>query len=763
MSIGTLRRAGMSRHGAPHTGGWLYRWGAFVARHNRAVLALWVLVLIGCALAYPQLSANLQGPDYSVTGSDSARVTELEADHFADLGTEQDALVFDSADHVVDDDEFRRVVGDTMGAVGESQGVVGVIGPFGPFSQGMVSQDRHTAIALVGLGGDARTNVTNTSGLQQIAADHAAHGVDVALTGFSPVTNDLMTVETGDAERAEMIGLPVALAVLVLSLGAAVAAAVPLIAAGAGLLTSFGVLAALSFTTSFDAMLLAIVTMIGTALSIDYALFIVSRVREEFDARRLESRADRTAIADAIGVGMRTAGHTITVSGLIVALSMGTLFLIDSPVFHEIALGVIATVLSVLIVALLLVPAVLAELGPRIGAGRVPRISGLLRGDRHRGTRQRDGLWARWAHAVMRRPVVYGGAALVALVVLVVPIGSISYGINLGTQSLGDMPSGQAADTLSQKFSPGMLSPIQIVATGADDTPLSADGQNQAQQFANVLHTDPRIDRVVPAHSDGRTLWTVVPNIPPDSTRAADLVGDLRSSAQDITGHDAASVQILVGGTPGQFVDLSREMTGKLPVVVTVVLLLALVFLAAVFRSAILPVKAVLLNLLSTGAALGVTVAVFQWGWGSDLLSFESVGYLQVYLPIIVFVMLFGVSMDYEVFLIGRMKEAWDTLSAGDAPAGKPGERNRDAVAAGISHTARPITAAAAIMVVVFASFVSADMLELKEFGLALSVAVAIDAIVIRMVLVPAFMRLLGGANWWPGTTRRAVPTPDRA
>jgi RND superfamily putative drug exporter len=239
-------------------------------------------------------------------------------------------------------------------------------------------------------------------------------------------------------------------------------------------------------------------------------------------------------------------------------------------------------------------------------------------------------------------------------------------------------------------------------------------------------------------------LLIVVPSVPIDSTEAADLVETLRSQA--VLAGDVDGTSVSVGGTTALVVDASEEISGKFVWVVAAVLAFSLCYLAVVFRSVVIPLKAVAMNLLVTGAALGATVAVFQWGWGSSILGFESPGYIQVYLPVTVFAVVFGLSMDYEVFLIGRMREVFVREASNDV-----------AVVDGIEHTARPITAAAAIMIAVFASFLTADVLELKQFGFALAIAVLFDAVLVRMMLVPAMMKLFGERNWWPGTRNRQV------
>jgi RND superfamily putative drug exporter len=564
------------------------------------------------------------------------------------------------------------------------------------------------------------------------------------LTGYSPITNDQTAVESADSERAESVGMPIAFIVMVVAFGAVAAAVLPMLLSMAGLVLTFGVIYLLSFGFHFDAFLLTIVTMIGTGIGIDYAMFVVSRFREEMARRGVTRGGERRSaeIAEAAGAAVATSGRTVLFSGVVVAISVCSLYMMDAPVFREISTGVLISVICTLAAALTLLPAVLAVLGPRVGAGALPER--WRPADVRAGAHVERGVWARWAHLVMRRPVVFGLVAAAILVAAALPVTGLKYGIDLGTASLDGRPTAKAQAVLDRSFSAGAVSPVQVVVTGPDGAALDAAGRQNAARLAAAIRRDHRIADVETVPGSGRVLINAVPSVPIDSTKATGLVKDIR--------HDlaprAAGQQVLVGGATATFVDLSKETTGKLPYVMALVLGLSLLFLLAVFRSVALPIKAVAMNLLVTAAAVGLTVAVFQHGHGEGLLGFTSTGFLQVYLPITVFVLLFGLSMDYEVFLIRRMREAWDD-----------GHDNAAAVATGIEHTARPIAAAAAIMVAVFGGFLTAGILELKEFGLSLAVAIALDATLVRLVLVPALMRLLGDWNWWlPGRIGRRLP-----
>lgn len=721
----------------------LHRWGAAVARYRRLVLGTWVVLLGACAVAYPVLEGRLGAPDFSVNGSESSEVDSLMAKHFPHLGAEQDVIVFQSEILTTDSAEYRAVVDR---AIDEAQLVPGVSTVTGPYSSGagaLASQDRRVAIATVGLEGDMAQRAGVAERLQSAVEGAGTETVQVGVTGYSPVQNAVTDIQNVDLARAEAIGIPVALLLLVLALGALVAAVVPIVVALAGLLLATGGLLALTTLTAFDSLVIAMATMIGIGVGIDYAMFIVSRFREELTRVGVIDRDDQSRIADAVGRSLETAGKTILASGLIVMISLCSLIVMQAPIFRGIALGVATAVVSTLIVGLTLLPALLATLGPAVNTGALPQ--------RWRPTEVTEvdagsGRWARWAYTMMRRPIVFGSLAVCVLVLASTPLLGIRYGLDMGVSALGETASGRATAALAANFAPGALSPIEIVATGPGDTALTAQNAARLDQLVGEYERDPRIDTVVPAgESGGRQLLMAVPNVAFDSTAAGDLIRDLRGQAA-AAGSDSGP-DVLIGGSTAEFVDIADEMTSKLPLVVGLVLVLSLLFLMVAFRSVVLPVKAIVMNLFATGAALGITVAVFQWGLGESLLDFNSPGFLQVYLPTVVFVILFGLSMDYEVFLIRRIREYWE--STGD---------NQYAVAAGITHTARPITAAAAIMVVVFGCFVTADVLELKQLGLALAVAIAIDAVIVRLVLVPALMRLFGDWNWWfPNQAMRAV------
>jgi putative drug exporter of the RND superfamily len=776
-SVGAERPGGAEPPGIakPRTG---HGWGVAMVRHRRLVVALWVLLLIASGALYPSLRRALGAPDYRVAGSQSTHVEQLLEKRFPNVGSEDDALVLYSRGHTASDRTYTQFIDSLLGVLAHRPGVKGVLSPFSTEAIGQISSDEHSAVAAVALTGTPQQRFENASRLQSVAIHAAAatHGaIQAWLTGYSPVTKDMVHVQTVDVERAEAIGVPVAFVVLLFALGSLVAAAIPLALAGAGLLLTYGVLALVIKVSHFDNFLISIVAMVGVGIGIDYALIIVSRFREEFarqrsqggedaralggedaqtpgggDARTLGEEGTQTLggedarVADAVGIAISTAGRTILFSGVICALAITAMLVLRAAVFREITVGVVAVVACTLLAALTLLPAVLGMLGSRIDRGSLP--ARMQPADARADGGERMGGWARWALAVMAHPIVAMVASTAILLVSAAPALGLHYGLNLGVLTVSEAPSGKGEQMLARAFAPGAVSPMQIILTGPRDNGTSADA-NAARSLTETLERDSRVAGVSERSSSAGVLLSVVTSVAVDSNVANALMRHIR---QDLAPplHARWGVTVLAGGATGVMVDLAHETSTKFPLVLALILAVSLLFLLVVFRSPILAVKAILMNLLATAAMLGIIVYVFQEGHGEHLLAFTSTGFIQCFVPLTVFALVYGLSMDYEVFLIRRIQEEWKRT--GD---------NRHSVAVGLEHTARPIAAAAAIMVVVFGSFVTANLLELKQLGFAVAVGIAIDATLIRLVLVPALMRLFGDWNWWlPAWLDRLLP-----
>lgn len=745
------------------------RWGTWIARHRWWVLGAWLLILVLAAISYPHLNKNLAAPDYSVTGSDSAEVVKLIDSDFTAAGAEQDIIVFNSGTLLVTDPQYQSAVNSALAAVTGQPGVVAVVSPYDPIAQGQISADQHAAFATLGLNGNDRERATRSEDLEKkVEAAVSSTGVEAYLTGYSQSANDLTEVENADVERAESIGIPIALIVLILALGAVIAGVVPLVTALINLTFAFGLLSLLVFIRPIDSFLLSIVTMIGIGISIDYSLFILTRFREELALAR--ESGDPDAVTTAVGISLRTSGRTIIFSGTIVMISIFSLFIVRSPLFIGMAIGAVIVVLCTLFTAWTMLPAMLSVLGDRVN-----RLSVLPKRwqPNYDVEQSKVNGWARWARTVIRRPWL-AIPALALLILFALPTFGMKLGIDLGLAAISDTPTGKAETILTEKFTPGLLSPVQILVSHNGSGELSADDLASIQNLTNNLTADGRVaaafsittvlqetmgevspealntletipqaqttleQMVNVSNGSNRTIMTVVTKAPIDSMDATNLVRDIRNKMVPADA-PSGSPQVLVGGATAQFEDLGVETISKFPYVMAIVLTLSFLYLLMVFRSVLIPVKAVLMNLLATFAAFGLTTWVFVDGHLEGLFGFTSVGFVQTFLPVMVFALLFGLSMDYEVFLVGRMQEEW--LKTHD---------NDEAVVTGVAHTARTITAAAAIMAAVFGCFIVAEVLELKEFGFALAIAVILDATLVRLLLVPAIMKVAGGkANWW--------------
>ncbi|MFJ8403570.1 MMPL family transporter [Streptomyces microflavus] len=752
----------------------LHRLGAWCARRAWQVAGVWLIVLIGAGLLVPRFADSLTGSSLTVTGSEAARAEQLMMDKFDSAVTEDVVVVFDSAERSVKDPEFRGVVQRGIAELREQEGVARVEDPYSSGEEAVFSKDGRTALVLAGLTGDERDRQALAPELQDKLDRVAGDGVDVHLTGSSALNAAVVEQEDKDLARAESIGLPIALIVLLIAFGTLVAAGLPLLLGVAALVTAFGALGAISYFTSFDVFVQAVVTMLGLALGIDYCLFVVTRQREE-----LAARPDRP-IAETVGSTMATAGKAVVFSGSTVLISVAGLLLVRAPVFRSMALGVMVAVAVMLAVAVTLLPAVLGLLGTRINRLAVP---GLRRSVQHPDPER--SIWARWTRVVMRRPVIVGGITTVVLLTAAAPVFGLKLGFDVGASAVSDAPAGIGYDLVSKKFAPGAATPVQIVVADSDSELDAAslgaidrltglvrgNGQvagivsltdvlNQKSGSSSVealralrsASKPGELDRLISPTGD-MSVITVFSRNAPDSNETVDLVEWIRDTAAPEAVGSTDGVSVVTGGLTAQTIDVAKEIERATPWVLAAVLGLSFVLLLLAFRSLLLSLSAIVMNLISVGAAFGLLTWVFQDGAGASLLDFTSRGFIQAYLPLLTFVVLFGLSMDYEVFLISRMKEEWERT-----------HDNVRAVTAGVVHTAKVITAAAAIMVVVFAAFMITRVVEVKQMGFALAVAVLIDATLIRIVLVPAVMRLAGAANWWlPAWLDRVLPRVDLA
>jgi putative drug exporter of the RND superfamily len=744
----------------------LGRLGRFTVRRRWYVIAAWVVLLGVMASFAPGLQDRLGSGGFEVPGSQSLAVQRDLERRFADqFPTTALVTVHDEA-RTVDDPAFRSVLEGIAGRVRAVPGVGGVESFLTTGSPTFVSPDRHTTYLVAGLSGDQNTQLDTVPEVAAAARQGVPAGVEVETGGAAAFYERLNEISRHDLEQAERVSFPITLLVLLLAFTSLVAAGLPIMLALVSLGVTLGALYFLAGVTDMNVYVTNTASIVGIGVGIDYALFVVTRFREEL-------RRGRT-VAEAVPVTLATSGRAVVLSGATVIVALAGMFLVDIQAFRSMAIGSMSVVAVAVLAAVTLLPAVLSLVGHWVDRLRLPVL-------RPRAV-QGEGFWHRWAVRIMRRPWAFMAAALVVLVLLAVPFA----GIRLGQPGAAILPADEsprlATERLAAEFGAGVTGPMEILV----DTPggagtranlervdrltraLQADGAVVGvQSLTSVL---PRGDldayarlyanglggvapELAPAVT-GLANWdrgadlariTVVARDAPESEAAEDLVDRVRDQHVPAAG---LAGQARVGGATAGSLDLAREISGQLPVVVLAVLALSFVLLAMAFRSLVLPLQAIVMNLLSVGAAYGLIVATFQWGWGEQLLGFTSEGHIEVFVPLFLFSILFGLSMDYEVFLLSRIREEY--LRSGD---------NELAVARGLESTARTITSAALVMVTVFAAFAAGRLVPFKEMGFGLAVAVLIDATLVRTILVPAVMRLAGRYNWWmPRSVDRLLP-----
>jgi RND superfamily putative drug exporter len=689
-----------------------------------------------------------------VPGSESSRATGVLTRELPRVGGDEAVLVFSSRTLSVDDPGFRRVVASATRNVSALGQVSGVELPYGVAGPALTAPDGHAALALVGLTGGEGQAEHLTPRLIAAAAPAATASVRVGVTGEPQVAYDFVALMKSDVVKVDEVGLPVALLVLLVVFGSLVAAGLPLLLALSSLVLTFGAFGVLSLLigSGFNTVLESVTAVLGLGIGIDYALFVVTRFREEL--------VDAAEPAVAVAKTTATAGRTVLVSGSTVIAALIPVLLVNDPMIREVMIGPMVAVVMLVAAALTLLPATLAGLGHRVDrSARLPGQGG--RAGRERTT-------SRLTEMLMFRPLVVLVSVAVALGGLSLFTLQLHTGFDYGLSAIKDRPSGRANATVAAAFGPGEISPIQVVFTTGGQ-PLSTRDLQTLAQLGTRLRRDPRVQSVtslpellggptaaaqelVSARTDrslavslstivnaqqGSTLtaMTVVPRSAFDTTQATQLVGSLRRELPSaLRGSD---LHALVGGTSADIVDLTHEINAKTPLVLTLVLVVAMLVLATAFRSLLVALVGLVGTMLSVGAAYGLLVLVFQKGSGQAIFGFHSPGFLQNWLPLLLFAVLVGLSTDYQVFLVSRVREEWEDS---DNPV--------RAVFVGLRRSGRVILSAATIMIVVFASLILALELALKELGFALATVVLIDAVLTRRLFVPAALRLLGDRAW---------------
>jgi RND superfamily putative drug exporter len=700
--------------------GWCYD-------RRRLVLGGWILVVLAVIVLSGAVGSAFSN-NFTSGSSPSQRAQNLLAQRFpAQAGDTADVVVHTSGS--VKDPANAAAINRLVGALAPLPHVSSVRSPLAPGAQRQVSADGHTAFAIVQF--DKTTpnlKSSQTKELIHVARSFAHPGFEVALGG-DPISSAV----SATPGSSEAIGIFAAIIIMLVAFGSVVAMGLPILIALVGVGIGFGLVdfASHGFTVpTFGPELMA---MIGLGVGIDYALFIVTRYRQGLH----EGRDPREATI----VSLSTSGRAVLFAGTTVVISLLGLFVVGLAFMNGLAVGTIAAVLMVLAAALTLLPAMLGFVGYNIDRFHLP-------GMQVRTPTAGHGFWYRWSRTVQRRPWVCGTAALAILLTLALPFLSLRMAFSDAGNDPTKLTTRQAYDLLARGFGPGFNGPLLVVA---DLRPGSAPDRAAVATLDARLAQVPGVASVTPAvinQAGDAAVIIAYPTTSPQAAQTASLVRHLRGAViPPVVG--GTGVTVLVGGVTAGGVDASHYLSSKLPLVIGLVILLSVLLLMMVFRSVAIPIKAAIMNLLSMGAAYGVIVAVFQWGWLASVFGVSRKGPIDPWIPLMMFTIVFGLSMDYEVFLLSRIREEWRRRGV-----------NTIAVADGLASTARVITAAAAIMVCVFGSFVINDPLRVLDvFGLGLATAIFVDATLVRMVLVPSVMQILGRANWWmPAWLDRLLP-----
>lgn len=702
--------------------------------HRLLVVLLWLLAL-GATATGAVVAGTSYSNDYDAPGTESGHAVAVLEKAFPDRGGDADTVVWHTERGSVRADDIELRMGVALGEIAELPGVAGVLSPYvipgGAGASGgatgpedgegarQISEDGRTAYAVV----------TFEQQVDDIPAAQARALVD---TAKKAATDDLQ-VELGGsavaltegttAHTAEIVGVAIAAVVLFLAFGSFAASLLPLATALVSVGTAYAGIALLGqvMTVADFAPMLGL--LVGLGVGIDYALFIVTRHRKGLKQGLTVTEVATEAVA--------TTGRAVVFAGATVCVALLGMLVLRLGFLNGVAIAASLTVALTVAASVTLLPALLSYTGAR-ALNRRERTRLAAHGPLPEAP---TGFAARWSAFVERHPRLLGGAAVVVMLVLALP----TFSLHLGTSDQGNnaatSTTRQAYDRLADGFGPGVNGPLTLVAEldGADDRLAMDQLPDTLRESAGVASVGP----IVFSGSGDRALLTVVPTSAPQSKATSDLVDRLRTEVLP-RAQDGTSLEVSVGGITAGYDDFADVVVGKLPLFVGVVITLGCLLLLLAFRSVGIPLKAALMNVAAVASSFGIVVAIFQWGWGSELLGLGSAGPVEPFLPVIMVSVLFGLSMDYQVFLVSRMYEEW--LATGD---------NRRAVRVGLAETGRVINSAAVIMISVFLAFVLSGDRVIAMFGVGLAAAVALDAFVLRTLLVPALMHLLGGANWW--------------
>jgi uncharacterized membrane protein YdfJ with MMPL/SSD domain len=706
------------------------RAGAWSARHPaKAVIGWLVFVVLAVMVGGSIGTEQIQEEDQEV--GEAREADHAIADAFPENADETVLVQSKASGATADTPEFRAVVDDSVGKLESTENVVDVESPYFAGSEGAISRDGRSALITFeipdpGEDSDITTEDLVDAPLATVAALSAAHP-EFRIEEFGDASANKQLGESfeDDFRQAEATSLPITLIILLVAFAALVAALVPLILAATAVAAAIGLLGPLSQIWPVDDSVTSVILLVGLAVGVDYSMFYLRRMREE--------RARGAASEGALKAAAATSGRAVLVSGVTVAIAMAGMFMAGAATFTSFAAGTITVVAIAVVGSLTVLPAVLSKLADRVNKGRVP----LLARPEERAARE-SRVWGAIIDRVLRRPVVATVGSVALLLLLASPVLNLKLAVP-GFETLPqDLPVVQTYDRIQTAF-PGNQIPAEVVIDrgGASNVELTIAVHNLRKQVESSDMVEPPVTvQFSSDHSVARVDAPIVGDGTNDASYAA--LAELRDEIVPATVGPHPDLDANVTGYTAGSKDFNDLMEVRVPVVFAFVLGFAFLLLLVTFRSIVIPIKAILLNLLSVGAAYGVVVWIFQEGHLESVLGFESTGAVVSWLPLFLFVLLFGLSMDYHVFILSRVREAYDS-----------GMSTREAVSRGVHSTASVVTAAAAVMIAVFAIFATLSSVIFKEFGVGLAVAVLIDATIIRGILLPASMTLLGDWNWY--------------
>jgi uncharacterized membrane protein YdfJ with MMPL/SSD domain len=702
-------------------GGIAARAGRWSARHKKTAIFGWLAFVI-VALIAGNLAGTKEPSDADKFDGESRAAAKIVDDAgFSEAAGEM--VLVQSKTLTVKDGAFRAAVKDVEGAVSAQPSVTNVQSPL--TKGGTVSEDGHSALVQFDIKGDSKKAVDKVDPVVAAVDKVSRAHTDVAIGQFgaASVKKELTDSQKAEQSRSQMLSLSVTLLILLITFGALLAAAVPVVLSLTAVLGTMGLVGLASQLVPADAVTVQVVMLVGLAVGVDYSLFYIRREREE--------RAAGRSKLDALDMAAATSGRAVLISGMTVIIAMAGMFLTGNATFVGMGLGTILVVAVAVLGSISVLPAILAALGDRINKGRIPLL-------RRRSEARDSRAWGWLVDRVMRRPVVAVVLAGGLLVALAIPALGMQTKLS-GTEDLPkDLATIQTYHKVQKAF-PSEAAPATVVVKASDiDAPKT---QAAIADFEKTIAGDDMFPGAIakeinPSHTVAVLNVGLAGSGSGDAATAA--VEHLRDDVLPATLDGVDGITAEVGGQAAAEHDFNTLMSTKTPIVFGFVLGLAFLLLLVTFRSIVIPIKAIVLNLLSVGAAYGLLTIVFQDGHGEKLLGFESNGAIASWLPLFLFVILFGLSMDYHVFILSRVREAWQR-----------GMSTEKAVAHGIRTTAGTVTAAAIVMVLVFAAFATESGLEMKQLGVGLAAAILIDATIIRGVLLPATMKLLGRWNWY--------------